>query len=168
MVAGMRSYLAAAGVNVASEVARGSLVLSSERHQASVGSFDADGMIAQLKETIGQSLGEGYAGLWATGDMTWEVGPGEMDFSKLLHYEWRLEKLFQEQQSLCGICQYHRDTLPRDAMRFGLISHPSLFVNETLASLNPYYVRPENYVDRAATYPELEAAIKAICDQHKI
>lgn len=168
MVAGMRSYMAAAGVDVAGEVSKGNLFLSSERHQVAMGRFDVTGMLARLKELITETLKDGYTGLWATGDMTWELGPGEMNFSELLDYEWRLEQLFQEQPAFCGICQYHRDTLPTVAMRHALVSHRSLFVNETLNHMNPYFVSPKDYLDRAATYPEMEAAIERICTHHKI
>jgi MEDS: MEthanogen/methylotroph, DcmR Sensory domain len=46
MVAGMRSQMAAAGVDVAAEVAKGSLVVSSDRHHLIDGSFDVDLMLA--------------------------------------------------------------------------------------------------------------------------
>ncbi len=167
MVAGMRSYLRTAGVDVAAHLANGSLILSSERQHLSRGHFDIDRMLDDLKKSLVQTEQEGFTGLWATGDMTWELGPGEVDFSKLLEYEWRLEKLFQQMPSFCGICQYHRDTLPREAMRFGLISHPALFLDDTFPSTNPHYVQPDNY-DRAATYAEMEAAIDSICKQYNV
>ena len=34
-----------------------------------------------------RALDDGYSGLWATGDMSWEFGPAK-DFSMLLEYEW--------------------------------------------------------------------------------
>lgn len=167
MVSAMCSYLAGVGVDVAAQVAKGNLVLSSERQQLAKGRFDVDGMIEDLRKTLAQTKKEGYTGLWATGDMTWELGPGPMDFSKLLEYEWRLEKIFHEDPSFCGICQYHRDTLPREAMQFGLISHPALFLDDTLSKKNTHYVLPEKY-DRAATYAEMEAAIESICKQYNV
>ena len=59
--------------------------------------------------------------------MGWEFGP-EGNFAMLIEYEWRLEELFRRQPALCGICQYHRDTLPKEAMRHGVLMHPSIFV----------------------------------------
>ena len=56
MVAGMRSYLAAAGVDVAREVGKGSLVLSSDQGHLVDGHFDADLMLRAL-EVIRQSHG---------------------------------------------------------------------------------------------------------------
>jgi hypothetical protein len=95
MVAGMRSYLAAAGVDVAHEVGKASLVLLSDQWHLAGGRFDVERMMHTLEDGLHQALGDGYKGLWATGDMTWEMGP-QKDYSKLLEYERRLEKCFRE------------------------------------------------------------------------
>lgn len=156
MVAGMRSYLAAAGVDVAQEARDGSLVLSSgQSHLIDGMRFVPEGMIAGLKIALNQALDDGYAGLWATGDMTWELGP-EKDFSKLLEYEWRLEEFFRTHPEISGICQYHAETLPRTAVRTGLYSHPGLFVSHTLSLINPHYRRPEEFPFDSSADPELE------------
>ena len=99
MVAGMRSYLAAAGIDVAHEVGGGSLVLSSDQRHLVEGAFDIDRMMRTLEDALDQALNNGYAGLWATGDMSWEFGP-QKDFSKLLEYEWRLEEFFRTHPEL--------------------------------------------------------------------
>ena len=75
--------------------------------------------------------------------MTWEFG-SEKDLTKLLKYETRREELFQQHPAISGICQYHADTLPREALREGLLAHPTLFVNETLSRLNPHYLHATN------------------------
>lgn len=139
MVAGMKSYLAAAGADVAREIGRGSLVLSSDQNHLAKGAFDVDEMIRTLESGIEQALRDGYQGLWASGDMTWEFGPRQ-DFDKLIEYEWRLEELFRKGPHLSGICQYHKDTLPPEVVRLGLQSHQNLFVSETLSLVNPHYV----------------------------
>lgn len=164
MVAGMRSYLAAAGVDVAHEVGKANLVLSSDQRHLVAGQFDVERMIRTLEEAIQQALDDGYAGLWATGDMTWELG-SERDRWRLLEYEWRLEKLFRTHPQLSGICQYHADTLPRDLMRQGLLGHPTIFVSKTLSLLNPHYVMPESFTLGAAENPDLDSAVRHIC-QH--
>jgi hypothetical protein len=138
MVAGLGSYLFATGVDVVRETTKGSLVLSSERGHLQNGSFDIDRMLGMLNDAIAQALSEGYQGLWATGDMSWEFGP-EKDFSKLLDYEWRLEELFRRHPNLSGICQYHVDTLPLEIVQQGLSAHQAIFINETLSRLNPDY-----------------------------
>src|SRR5581483_7714705 len=74
MVAGLRSYLAAAGVDVAHEVEKRSLILSSDQGHLVNGQFDPDLMLRSLEEAVQQALSDGYEGLWATGDMTWEFG----------------------------------------------------------------------------------------------
>jgi hypothetical protein len=162
MVAGMQSYLAAAGVDVAHEVGKGSLLLSSEQRHLRGGIFDADLMLHTLAEALEQALRDGYAGLWATGDMAWEFGP-RRDFSRLLEYEWRLEEFFRTHLQLGGICQYHADTLPADAMRHGLIAHPTIFVNETLSLINPHYLRPESFTSEALEDPEIESVLSRLC-----
>ena len=136
MVAGVRSYLAAAGIDVAHEVGKASLVLSSDQRHLVEGHFNVDRMMCTLEDALDQAMNDGYDGLWATGDMTWELGP-RADFSKLLEYEWRLETFFRTHPALSGICQYHADTLPHHVLRQGLLSHPSIFVNETLSHINP-------------------------------
>lgn len=158
----MRSYLAGEGVDTAEEIRRGALVLTSERHHLKDGRFDIDAMMRGLEEAFDQAMDEGYSGLWATGDMTWEFGPAR-DFSKLVDYEWQLEEFFQTHPEMGGVCQYHADTLPREAMRQGLLTHPSIFINETLSLLNPHYLLPNSSPSPAekvsTTRPAAESAL---------
>lgn len=162
MVAGIRCYLAAIGIDIEREVEKSSLVLSSDQQHLIEGRFEGDRMMHTLEEALNAALQDGYDGLWATGDMSWELGP-QQDFSKLLEYEWRLEEFFQTHPALGGICQYHADTLPREALRQGLLSHPLIFVNETLSRINPHFLRADSYSDCAAKAPELESAIDCLC-----
>ncbi|HTJ13914.1 MAG TPA: MEDS domain-containing protein [Dinghuibacter sp.] len=160
MVAGIRSYLYTTGVNVESEVARGGLILSSETH-LKMGRFEADHMMGMLEETMNQALNDGYVGLWATGDMSWELGP-DKDFLKLVEYEWMLEQFFQKHATISGICQYHAGTLPREAMQHGLLSHPTVFINETLSRINPYYIPSAGPLRPVVPTPDLEEAIDGL------
>lgn len=139
MVAGIRSALAAIGVDVGGEVLQGRLILSSEPTAAADGSFDPDLMLHELEGALNQALSDGYQGLWATGDMTWELA-AERDCAKLWDYEYRLEQLMRRRSELCGVCQYHRDTLPKDAVRQALLTHRAVFINETHSRLNPHYI----------------------------
>jgi|SRR5580700_4357457 hypothetical protein len=164
MVAGVRCYLAAAGVDVVREVGKGSLVLSSDQRHLVEGQFNIDRMMRTLEDALDQARNDSYDGLWATGDMTWELGPRK-DFSKLLEYEWRLEELFRKRPALGGICQYHADTLPDHVLRQGLVSHPSIFINETLSQINPHYLPADSYSDHAAMSPELESVINHLCHE---
>jgi hypothetical protein len=163
MVAGMRSYLAAAGVDVEAELKRGSLVLSAEQGHLVEMRFDVGRMLETLGTALQQAHDDGYAGLWATGDMTWEMGP-RRDFSQLLDYEWRLEEFLREHPQMSGICQYHAETLPREVLRHGLLAHRSLFMNETLSLVNPHYLRPEAFSEEATRGAPVETALGQLCE----
>ena len=138
MVAGISSYLAAQGVDVAHEVSKTRLVLSSDQSHLSGENFAVDKMIGKLEYAVVQALRDGYQGLWATGDMSWEFG-SERNLQKLLGYERQLEELFRRQPQLCGICQYHGDLLPHEILRQSLMTHRAVFINETLSRINPQY-----------------------------
>jgi hypothetical protein len=160
MVAGLRSYLFAAGIDVTKEIMKGGLVLSSDNAHLVDGRFNIDRMIGMLEEALDQAVTDGYRGLWATGDMSREFG-AERDFSKLLEYEWRLEEVFRKRPALSGICQYHADTLPREVLRHGLLTHQSLFINETLSRLNPLYVEQESFTLQSFDNTALDKIIRA-------
>jgi hypothetical protein len=165
MVAGIKSYLAASGVDVARETEEGSLVLSSDReHLVDDSSFDLHRMIETLHYSLRLALADGYEGLWATGDMTWEFGPAK-NLATLLEYEWRLEEFMREHPQMGGICQYHVETLPRDVVCQGLLAHAHLFVNETLTMINPHYLQAEFYSPSALANPKLDAALDRLLAQ---
>jgi hypothetical protein len=162
MVAGLRSQLYAAGTDVERQLARGALVLVADNSHFVNGRFDVNRMIEILEAAVERALADGYAGLFATGDMTWEFG-AENELAKLLEYELRLEQLFLRQPALSGICQYHRDLLPREAVREGLVSHPSLFISDTISRLNPHYVLARTPDERkTAANAGLDDALSAL------
>ncbi|MGZ3751181.1 MAG: MEDS domain-containing protein [Bacteroidia bacterium] len=160
MVAGMRSTLASMGTDVATELAKASLVLSSDP-VTSGGDFNGGALLKDLEAALDQALHDGYKGLWASGDMTWEFGPGK-NFSKLLEYELGLEDIFSRRKELCGICQYHQDTLPKEAMRQSLLIHPGIVINDTLTRINPHYLKSSWPVD-LNTSNKLDEAITELC-----
>jgi len=138
MVAGVRSALAALGVNVAHEVGKRTLILSSDTSHLVNGRFEVEQMLAMLSEAIAEALKDGFDGLWASGDMTWEFG-NERNFEKLMEYECGLEEMFRQHPALSGICQYHRDTMPEESLQAALERHPAIYWNETLSRVNPFY-----------------------------
>lgn len=138
MVAGMRSRLSAMGFDLKKQTERGALMLSSDQSHLVDGKFDVDRMLSLLADSVQKALDDGYAGLWATGDMTWELG-GERNMDKLLAYERGLEEFMKKNTALSGICQYHRDTLPSHAFKTALETHPAFFLNATLSRANPGY-----------------------------
>ena len=164
MVAGMRSCLASLGVDVASHIAENHLVLSSDPISEN-DDFDITLMLNKLEEALDQSLKDGYKGLWASGDMTWELG-SEKNFEKLLEYESKLEALFQKRKELQGICQYHFDTLPREVLRHGLLMHRTVFINETLSRLNPHYISSAVPSENSVANPLLDNMIAELCQSN--
>ena len=158
MVQGMHSCLATIGIDVPGRIAKGSLVLSSEPTVSEDGSFDTGHMMRKLEDALDQALKDRYKGLFATGDMTWEFGAKE-NFAKLLKYEKALENLFQKRPELNGICQYHSNTLTREVMRQGLLSHGAIFINETLSRINQYYIASEQQVEKASENSDLDQVI---------
>ena len=160
MVAGMSSYLAAQGIDVAHEKARKRILLSSDQSQVCGGGFDVEEMIYSLEVAVAEALTDGYTGLWASGDMMWEFGT-ERNLPKLGEYERRLEELFDRQPTLCGICQYHCDLLPPEILRWALLTHRALFVDETLSHINPHYAKVGTASGKTR-HLQLDAAIAAI------
>lgn len=138
MVAGMRWHLSAAGLDLEAQEQRGALVLSSDQGHLVDGKFEVDGMIKSLGDAVQQAVADGYVGLWAAGDMTWEFGH-EANLQKLLEYERKLDDFMKACPALTGVCLYHRDTLPAHAIQTALKTHAALYVNATLSQLNPLY-----------------------------
>jgi hypothetical protein len=136
--------------------------LSSDPSASADADFDVDLMLHRLEDALDQALKDGYKGLLCTGDMTYEFGPRK-DFAKLMEYEWRLEDLFRKRQELFGICQYHRDTLPHEAVRQGLLTHRGLFISETLSRVNPHYIPSGVSSDQVAGSSALDRMITILC-----
>lgn len=162
MVNNMRAALTSAGVDAVSEERDGNLILSSDQSHLVDGCFDIDRMMSLLGDGLAKALRDGFRGLWATGDMSWELGT-DCASDKLLDYEWRLEEFFRHNPALCGVCQYHVDTLPPSTVRAGLVSHPALFINETLLRINSHYVSPEVFSHNILEDPILDGAITELC-----
>lgn len=158
----MQSHLFAGGIDVTKEVADGSLLLSSDNTHLVDGHFNIERMLGMLEEALDQALKAGYKGLWATGDMSQEFGP-ERDFSNLVEYEWRLEEFLRTHPAFHGICQYHVDTLPNDVLRQGLLTHSSVYINETLSRLNPLYVERDSFTAQSYNTTALDTAIRDLC-----
>ena len=141
MVQMVDSALVAKGLDTEQQVHQGALVLSSDRSHLSGGRFDPQAMIDGLVTLIDTAVDEGYEGLCATGDMRWELGE-DHNFDRLLEYEAKLEQVFRE-RPLRGICQYHRDDVPAQAVRDALVTHRSTYIGSVLNSDNLFYVPPE-------------------------
>ena len=51
--------------------------------------------------------------------------------------------------ALSGVCQFHAETLPSDAIQWGLCTHRAVYINEALSKHNPYYAPGEVFAYRA-------------------
>jgi signal transduction histidine kinase len=149
MVSMVDSALTEKGVDTDRETRRGALRLSSDRSHLKEGRFDPQAMVAMLRKLIDDAVREGFQGLCATGDMMWELGT-EKNFERLLEYEALLENVFLE-KPLQGICQYHRDTIPAQAVRDALLTHQSAYIGNVLNQDNLFYVPPELLLDRGGS-----------------
>lgn len=141
MLAAMRAYLAESGLNVERAIESGRLVLSSDRNHLMNGRFDLKSMLAGLKAALDEALNDDYAGLFATGDMSWEFGP-DADFAELMDYEWQLEDFFEAHPQLSGICQYNAGVFPHEVTQQALTAHPAIFINDELSLPNPHFAHP--------------------------
>lgn len=137
IVAEMLTTLTTLGIDVESETSKKRLILSCEPVTPD-GEFNSKEMLRNIESALDEAISDGFNGLWASGDMTWEFGP-KPDFSKLLDYELALEELFIRRKELQGVCQYHRDTLPNDVIRQSLLGHRSVVINDTLSRINPHF-----------------------------
>ena len=129
------------GVNTIREAKRGALVLSSDRSHLDGGTFNPQQMVDWLSEAVDDAVQAGFEGLCATGDMRWELG-ADGNFDHLLEYEARLEQLFQD-KPLRGICQYHRDDLPPQAVQQALATHRSACLGSSLQRDNFFFLPPQ-------------------------
>ena len=135
------SALTGRGIDTAREAERGALVFSSDRGHLVNDVFDPRAMIDGLCASIDAAVHDGFEGLCATGDMKWELGP-DHNFGRLIEYEARLEGVFR-QKPLRGICQYHRDIVPAQAVRDALLTHQAAYLGDVLNRDNLFYIPPE-------------------------
>ena len=152
--------LVANGVNTIKETNRGALILSTDNSYLNSGSFEPKKMVDWLSQSVEDAVGAGFNGLCATGDMKWELGD-DANFDHLAEYEARLEKLFQS-KPLRGICQYHRDIVPPQAIRNALATHRSTYVGTDLQTDNFFYIPPELILDTGSGSSEVG---KWMCQQ---
>lgn len=159
MASDFRSFLIAQGIDVERETARGTLLFTSgQDHLLDGRQFDAKSTVQMLATMLEQSLRDGYEGFWGTGDIAWEFGPNR-DFSKLVEYENQLDNYFSQNANIGGVCQYCADTLPRDVVRKGLLTHPRLIVDES-SSLASFWYSPVTSLQN----PELESELDSVID----
>jgi hypothetical protein len=100
------------------------------------GVFDPDGVIALLMEETERAVAQGYAGLRATGEMSWALRepPG---CERLIEYEAELSDFCAESQ-LLALCQYDQKYFGSDILLDILQTHRSVILGTELCH-NFYY-----------------------------
>ena len=146
MVTKLRWRFETLGIDVQRESDAGRLVLTSERPHLRNGLFDMDKMLRLLEEAFHGAMNDGYAGLWTSGDIGWEFGPGQ-DFSRLREYESKLDGFFTAHPEYGGVCQYHGPSLPSLAIQDAFHTHPMIFMTESLSVSNSRYRGSESVHD---------------------
>lgn len=146
--------LAAVGIDVAREVARGALVLVS-RWEVSFpdGEFDPAAMIVYVRQTIRQTLADGFTGVRVVAEMTWALRMG-VGANKLIHYEALGNHLYPG-EPLVAVCMYDRSRFPAAVCQDAMRVHPWVAVGDT-AYDNLYYEPPDAVIDGAAAESRVE------------
>ena len=143
------------------EEKRGALVIIT-KHDGHLkgGSFDPDKMISLLYQAVDDALKAGFSGLCAAGDMNWvlDQAPGT---EKLAEYESRLNRFYASHKAL-GLCQYNRNTLPKEMLDHGIATHKHVRIDGPIMLENPFYEEPELAIGRAAKPDAVDDKIQQI------
>jgi signal transduction histidine kinase len=150
----IESSLETAGIDVTRQIERGALVLLS-RWEVSFpnGEFDPAAMIGFVRQTLNQTLADGFTGLRVVAEMTWALQMG-VGANKLIHYEALGNHLYPD-EPLVAVCMYDRSRFPAAVCHDAIRVHPWVAVGET-AYDNLYYEPPDAVIDGAAAELRLE------------
>lgn len=121
------------------------VILTKEEAYLKDGYFNPDKMIELLKDAEKQAIEEGYAGLRATGEMTWVFTklPG---VEKIIEYEAKLNYFFPKSRCV-AICQYNENRFDAGMLLDVILTHPKLIIYDSLCE-NPYYIPPDVFLAR--------------------
>ena len=158
----VRIALAASGVDVVREEARGAIfLLTKESTYLQEGSFSASRMIGMLKNAVESAIADGFEGLCAAGDMTWllDEAPGSEEMAE---YEALLNHFYRNNRAV-GLCQYNRRRLPAAILDHCVATHPTVRIAGPILLTNPFYEQPERAKSRTANADGLEVRIAVVC-----
>jgi signal transduction histidine kinase len=152
--------LSSAGIDFAAQVARGALVLVS-RWEVSFpnGVFDPVAMIGYVRQTITQTLADGFSGLRVVAEMTWALQLG-VGANKLIHYEALGNHLYPD-EPLVAVCMYDRSRFPAAVCHDAMRVHPWVAVGDTTYD-NLYYEPPATVIDGAAADSRVQWMIEQL------
>jgi hypothetical protein len=144
--ASLRGLLERGGVDVDALMRKGQLViLTAKEAYLKEGEFDPDKMVALLKSETQKALGEGYAALRVTGEMTWAL-TGEPGSERLVEYESKLNEFFPDSKCY-AICQYDRRRFDSEVLLDILHTHPKVMCGtEGFDNERMYFVPPKAFL----------------------
>lgn len=140
------AHLSAIGIDLPSGIdARGLSITRALDTYCPDGTFLPERMLENLRSMHSSSIGEGYAGARASGEMSWAL-QGVPGSERLIEYEALINTVVREYPTT-AVCQY-------DARRFDgatlfdvLNVHPMMIVRGQVVR-NPYYVAPEHFLTK--------------------
>lgn len=152
-----RALLVRAGVDDERELKRGALTILQVREAyLPNGRFDARAMVEFLEQEIDRALEDGFAGLRASGDMAWALGP-EPGTEQLVEYEAVLNDVAARRPFL-GICRYGLQRFPPSTLRDMLRVHPQVVI-ASLVCPSTHYEPPGMVLGRVSEDERLRWAI---------
>lgn len=107
--------------------------------------FEAERMIAALKEVLHETRAAGYRRVRTAGDMRWAVKSLETT-DGLMEYEARVNEL-TPQHDCTFLCIYDQAAMSGQAMMDVLSTHPMVLMGSKVYE-NPYYVEPSTFLDK--------------------
>lgn len=138
-------YLRDDGLETEPYLARRQLnILTADECYMRDGSFDPDRTIALLRAETERAVGEGYAALRVTGEMTCLLREPPMA-EQLIEYEAKLNEFFQGSQCL-AICQYDRRRFGPALLLEILTTHPLVVIGKEIVN-NFFYVPPKDLLN---------------------
>ncbi len=148
------------GVDMERRVESGQLkMVRSESACTHGGIFDADRMIAYLKEELREALEEGYRALRVVGEMSWALS-GFEGSERLNEYESNVNVLLRD--SACTMLDlYDRNRFSAETLLEVLATHPIVICGLDVCD-NFYYVPPEARLSQEPAQMELERKLDGL------
>ncbi len=110
------------GINIDSEIAKGSLVfLSEEDVYFKGGKFDPEGLLKQLGDSIDTSLRSGFTGFRITGEISRASGDPQVQ-KQVIDYEKRVDEYFAGKKAI-GFCHYRLEAFPQETLDSVIDAH---------------------------------------------
>lgn len=136
----LRDALAAHGIDVVGETARGALLLWTREQWRQPGELNSAAKAAQVQGLVDAALEAGYTGIRFAVEMTWTLRP-DIDAEKLRHWESTINSIFTPDLPARIICQYSRRRLGPAVVQSALLTHPLAVLGSEICP-NAYYDAP--------------------------